>query len=158
MFTNRRVNKQMYSHTNVWQTLLSQTNVSTCKVGDLGRVGKIPWRRGRLLTPAFWPEEFHVLYTHEVTKSQTRQSNFHFTSLTQQTLGRDSHVSLVFPHVLWREALTVLLQTIFLQKHLHRGEHRENTLRHKSQQDPLWPTSQNIRNKSKNKQMGPNET
>ena len=29
---------------------------------------------------------------------------------------------------------------------------------HKSQQDPLWSTSQNIRNKSKNKQMGPNET
>ena len=27
-----------------------------------------------------------------------------------------------------------------------------------SQQDPLWPTSQNIRNKRKNKQMGPNET
>ena len=26
------------------------------------------------------------------------------------------------------------------------------------QQDPLWPTSQNIGNKSKNKQMGPNET
>ena len=39
-----------------------------------------------------------------------------------------------------------------------RGEHRQNTLRHKSQQDLLWPTSQNIRNKSKNKQMGPNET
>ena len=39
-----------------------------------------------------------------------------------------------------------------------RGEHRQNSLRHKSQQDPLWPTSQNIRNKSKNKQMGPNET
>ena len=34
----------------------------------------------------------------------------------------------------------------------------QNTLRHKSQQDPLWPTSQDIRNKSKNKQMGPNET
>ena len=33
-----------------------------------------------------------------------------------------------------------------------------NTLWHKSQQDPLWPTSQNIGNKSKNKQMGPNET
>ena len=25
-------------------------------------------------------------------------------------------------------------------------------------QDSLWPTSQNIGNKSKNKQMGPNET
>ena len=37
-----------------------------------------------------------------------------------------------------------------------RGEHRQNTLRHTSQQDPLWPTSQNIGNKSKNKQMGPN--
>ena len=33
---------------------------------------------------------------------------------------------------------------------------RQNTLRHTSQQDPLWPTSQNIGNKSKNKQMGPN--
>ena len=32
----------------------------------------------------------------------------------------------------------------------------ENTLWHKSQQDPLWPTSQNFGNKSKNKQMGPN--
>ena len=31
-----------------------------------------------------------------------------------------------------------------------------NTLWHTSQQDPLWPTSQNIGNKSKNKQMGPN--
>ena len=38
------------------------------------------------------------------------------------------------------------------------GNHRQNTLWHKSQQDPLWPTSQNIGNKSKNKQMGPNET
>ena len=37
-----------------------------------------------------------------------------------------------------------------------RGEHRQNTLRHKSQQDPLWLTSQNIGNKSKNKQMGSN--
>ena len=32
----------------------------------------------------------------------------------------------------------------------------KNPLRHKSQQDPLWPTSQNNGNKSKNKQMGPN--
>ena len=37
-----------------------------------------------------------------------------------------------------------------------RGEHRQKTLWHKSQQDPLWPTSQNIGNKNKNKQMGPN--
>ena len=37
-----------------------------------------------------------------------------------------------------------------------RGEHRQNTLWHTSQQDRLWPTSQNIGYKSKNKQMGPN--
>ena len=37
-----------------------------------------------------------------------------------------------------------------------RGEHRQNTLWHKSQQDPLWSTSQNSGNKSKNKQMGSN--
>ena len=37
-----------------------------------------------------------------------------------------------------------------------RGKHRQNTLRHKSQQNPLWPASQNIGNKSKNKQVGPN--
>ena len=30
------------------------------------------------------------------------------------------------------------------------------TLWHKSQQDPLWPTSQSNGNKSKNKQMRPN--
>ena len=27
------------------------------------RVGKIPWRRGRLPTPVFWPGEFHGLYS-----------------------------------------------------------------------------------------------
>ena len=26
-------------------------------------VGKIPWRRQRLLTPVFWPGEFHGLYS-----------------------------------------------------------------------------------------------
>ena len=34
-------------------------------------VGKIPWRRERVPTPVFWPEEFHGLYSHEVAKSRT---------------------------------------------------------------------------------------
>ena len=37
---------------------------SACNVGDLWFnpwVGKIPWRRERLLTPVFWPGEFHGL-------------------------------------------------------------------------------------------------
>ena len=36
-----------------------------------------------------------------------------------------------------------------------KGKHRQNTLWHKSQQDPLCPISQSNGNKSKNKQMGP---
>jgi len=36
-----------------------------------------------------------------------------------------------------------------------RGKHRQNTLWHKSQQDPLWPTSDSNGNKNKSKQMGP---
>ena len=53
----------------------------------------------------------------------------------------------------WIEDLNVRPETYYKTP---RGEHRQNTLWHKSQQDPLWPTSQNIGNKSKNKQMGPN--
>ena len=54
----------------------------------------------------------------------------------------------------WIKDLNVRPETIKLLI----GEHRQNTLWHKSQQDSLWPTSQNIGNKSKNKQVGPNET
>ena len=31
-------------------------------------VRKIPWRRGRLLTPVFWPREFHGLCSHGVAR------------------------------------------------------------------------------------------
>ena len=51
----------------------------------------------------------------------------------------------------WIKNLNIIPETKTL-----REEHRQNTLWHKSQQDPLWPTSHNIGNKSKNKQMGPN--
>ena len=37
----------------------------------------MPWRRERLLTPIFWPREFHGL--HGVEKSQTRLNDSHFT-------------------------------------------------------------------------------
>jgi len=51
----------------VWASLVAQlVKEPACNVGELGsisRVGKIPWRRERLLTPAFWPGEFHGLYS-----------------------------------------------------------------------------------------------
>ena len=42
-------------------------------------VGKIRWRRERLPTLVFWPEELHGQYSlWSQTKSQTRLSDFHF--------------------------------------------------------------------------------
>jgi len=38
----------------------SDSKESVCNARDLGSIpGKIPWRRERLTTPAFWPGEFH---------------------------------------------------------------------------------------------------
>ena len=51
----------------------------------------------------------------------------------------------------WIKDLNIRLET-----KTPRGEHRQNTLRHKSQQDPLWSTFQNTGNKRKNKPMGSN--
>ena len=39
---------------------------SSCNVGTLGLIpglGRFPWRREWLLTPVFWPGEFHGLYS-----------------------------------------------------------------------------------------------
>ena len=51
----------------VWASLVAQlVKESASSAGDLGlvpQVGKIPWRRERLPTPAFWPGEFHGLYS-----------------------------------------------------------------------------------------------
>ena len=49
-------------------------------------VGKIPWRREWLSTPVFWPGEFCGLKSsvRGVAKSQTRLSDFHFTSLPHE--------------------------------------------------------------------------
>ena len=40
-----------------------------------------PLEKGDAPTPVFWPGEFQDFVVHGVTKSQTRLSNFHFTSL-----------------------------------------------------------------------------
>ena len=52
--------------------------------GDLGPipgfdpwVGKIPWKKERLLTPVFWPGEFHGLNSWKESDLTERLSHFH---------------------------------------------------------------------------------
>ena len=52
----------------------------------------------------------------------------------------------------WIKDLNVRPETIKLLT----GKHRQKTQWYKSQQDPLWPTSQSNGNKNKNKQVEPN--
>ena len=57
-----------YSLQYSWAFLLAQLvkNLPAMReiwVWSLGWVGKISWRRERLPTPAFWPGEFHGLYS-----------------------------------------------------------------------------------------------
>ena len=47
-------------------------------VRSLGWVGKICWRRERLLTPVFWPGDFHGLYSPWGHKELDRLNDFHF--------------------------------------------------------------------------------
>ena len=64
-----------------WASLMVQTvkNLPAMQETRFDRwVGKIPWRRKWLPTPAFLPGEFHGLRSlvgYGVTKSQTRQSD-----------------------------------------------------------------------------------
>ena len=58
-----------------WASLVTQLVKNHLQCGRPGFdswVGKIPWRRERLPTPIFWPEEFHG-----VAESWTWLSDFH---------------------------------------------------------------------------------
>ena len=49
-----------------WSSLVAQVVKNLLQYGRPGFdpwVGKIPWRRQKLLTPLFWPREFHELYS-----------------------------------------------------------------------------------------------
>ena len=49
-----------------WTSLVAQVIKNLLQCGRPGFdpwVGMIPWRRERLLTPVFWPGEFHGLYS-----------------------------------------------------------------------------------------------
>ena len=51
-------------------------------------VGKIPWRREWLPTLAFWPGEFHGLYSSWGRQESTRLSDFHFQVFQGCKVGR----------------------------------------------------------------------
>ena len=57
-----------------WASLVAQLVKNPPAMQDPW-VGKIPWRRERLLTPVFWPGESMDYLVHEVAKSWTQLSN-----------------------------------------------------------------------------------
>ena len=84
----------------VWDSLVAQlVKEPACNVGELGsisQVGKIPWRRERLPTPAFWPGEFHGLYSpwgHKVSDT-TEWLSLHFTSVMVSVLYLELNLEL----------------------------------------------------------------
>ena len=65
-----------------WASLVAQLVKLQCgRPGFVPCVGKIPWRRERLPTPVFWPEEFHGPYSiwdHKESDTTERLA-LHFT-------------------------------------------------------------------------------
>ena len=59
--------KRLATHFNILGLLLwlswQRIRLKCGRPGFDAWVGKIPWRRGRLPTPVFWPREFHWLYS-----------------------------------------------------------------------------------------------
>ena len=60
-----------------WQRIYPQCG----KPGFDPWIGKNPWRWERLPTLVFWPGEFHGLYSHGVTNSQTKLNDFHYIAI-----------------------------------------------------------------------------
>ena len=75
---------------------------STCngRPGFDSWVGKFPWRRERLPTPVFCPEEFHGLYSPWGHKELDTLSDFHFhcVNLKYSTWWFDFHTSWNYYH------------------------------------------------------------
>ena len=64
-------------------------------------VGKIPWRRERLLSPVFWPGEFHGLYSPRGCKESDMNERL---SLSLSTAGGASLIpgeGTKIPHATW---------------------------------------------------------
>ena len=68
-----------------WGSLVAQLVKNPPAVQETW-VGMIPWRGERLLTPVFWPGEFHGLYSPWGCKEldMTEQLSLHFTSENQK--------------------------------------------------------------------------
>ena len=89
-----------------WASLVAQLVKISLQHGRPGFdpwVGKVPWRRGKLPTPVFWPGEFHGLYSPWGHKKLDRTKRLSLSSflviwarLGLPWLGQLSHLGFIF--------------------------------------------------------------
>ena len=75
-----------------WDSLVAQL-VKNLPAMQETWVGKIPWRRERLPTPAFWPGEFHGLYSLQDHKESdgTERLSLHFDNQVDLGQGKEEN-------------------------------------------------------------------
>ena len=97
-----------------WASLVAQLvkNHLQCRRSGFDPwVGKIPWRRGRLPTPVFWPGELHCLYSPWGCQESdtTEWLSLHFTSFPLEPPGkpgkahRESYSKFELAFIQWKE-------------------------------------------------------
>ena len=75
-----------------WTSLVAQL-VKNLPAMQETWVGKIPWRREMILTPVFWPGEFHGLYSPWGSKESdtTKQLSLSLASILSWKIPRTVH-------------------------------------------------------------------
>ena len=82
LYSSVSIDVYMYTHIFPCGSVCKESISNVWRPGFDPWVGKIPWRRERLPTPVFWPEEYHGLYSPWGSqKVRHGWATFTFTSL-----------------------------------------------------------------------------
>ena len=74
-----------YSWVSLVAQLINRIHLQCRRPGFDPWVGKIPWRREKLLTPVFWPGELHGLYSPWGCKESDMTESLFYTSIENKS-------------------------------------------------------------------------